>query len=65
MLRAFDAGNPSSVHAAARAPARSRRRAPRWPALVGAAPGSVFFVSGGTEANALAIGSAPSRASNG
>src|SRR6185436_4886889 len=53
VLRAFEtAGNPSSVHASGRA-ARDLVAA-----LVGVVPGSVTFVSGGTEANGLAIGSA-------
>lgn len=52
-------GNPSSVHASGRA-ARQTVEAARAKvaALVGVAPGSVTFVSGGTEANALAIESA-------
>jgi cysteine desulfurase len=60
VLRAFEtAGNPSSVHASGRA-ARDLVETARAQvaALVGVAPGSVTFVSGGTEANALAIGSA-------
>ena len=60
VLRAFDlAGNPSSVHASGRA-ARDLVETARGQvaALVGVVPGSVTFVSGGTEANALAIGSA-------
>ncbi len=60
VLRAFDAaGNPSSVHASGRA-ARDLVETARAQvaALVGVVPGSVTFVSGGTEANALAIGSA-------
>uniref|UniRef100_B0SXC9 Cysteine desulfurase n=1 Tax=Caulobacter sp. (strain K31) TaxID=366602 RepID=B0SXC9_CAUSK len=60
VLRAFDlGGNPSSVHASGRA-ARDLVETARTQvaALVGVAPGSVTFVSGGTEANALAIGSA-------
>ena len=60
VLRAFDlAGNPSSVHASGRA-ARDLVETARTQvaALVGVVPGSVTFVSGGTEANALAIGSA-------
>ncbi|MFT4253290.1 MAG: cysteine desulfurase family protein [Caulobacter sp.] len=60
MLRAFDlAGNPSSVHAAGRAArdlVESARKAVGE--LVGVVAGSVTFVSGGTEANALAIESA-------
>jgi cysteine desulfurase len=52
-------GNPSSVHAAGRA-ARALVEAARADvaALVGVVPGAVTFVSGGTEANALAIESA-------
>ncbi|MDQ0462900.1 cysteine desulfurase [Caulobacter ginsengisoli] len=52
-------GNPSSVHAAGRA-ARSAVETARAQVagLVGVVPGSVTFVSGGTEANALAIESA-------
>ena len=52
-------GNPSSVHAAGRA-ARQLVETARAEvaALVGAQPQSVVFVSGGTEANALAIESA-------
>ncbi len=52
-------GNPSSVHAAGRA-ARSLVETARANVgrLVGAGPESVVFVSGGTEANALAIESA-------
>ena len=60
VLRAFDlAGNPSSVHASGRA-ARDLVETARAQvaALAGVVPGSVTFVSGGTEANALAIGSA-------
>jgi cysteine desulfurase len=60
LLRAFEtAGNPSSVHASGRA-ARDLVETARAQvaALVGVVPGSVTFVSGGTEANALAIGSA-------
>lgn len=60
MARALEMGaNPSSVHAAGRA-ARQTVEAARAQvaALVGAVPGSVTFVSGGTEANALAIESA-------
>jgi cysteine desulfurase len=51
--------NPSSIHAAGRA-ARSAIEAARTSVagLVGAEPQSVTFVSGGTEANALAIESA-------
>jgi cysteine desulfurase len=60
VLRAFEtAGNPSSVHASGRA-ARDLVETARAQvaALVGVVAGSVTFVSGGTEANALAIGSA-------
>ncbi|MDR7114237.1 cysteine desulfurase family protein [Caulobacter sp. BE254] len=60
VLRAFEAaGNPSSVHASGRA-ARDIIETARAQvaALVGVVAGSVTFVSGGTEANALAIGSA-------
>jgi cysteine desulfurase len=60
VLRAFEAaGNPSSVHASGRA-ARDLVETARAQVadLVGVVPGSVTFVSGGTEANALAIGSA-------
>lgn len=60
VLRAFDlAGNPSSVHASGRAARDLVETARKQVAdLVGVVPGSVTFVSGGTEANALAIGSA-------
>ena len=60
VLRAFDlAGNPSSVHASGRAARDLVETARRQVAdLVGVVPGSVTFVSGGTEANALANGSA-------
>ncbi len=60
VLRAFDlAGNPSSVHAFGRA-ARDVVETARKQVgeLVGVVAGSVTFVSGGTEANALAIDSA-------
>ncbi|MDR6532682.1 cysteine desulfurase [Caulobacter rhizosphaerae] len=60
VLRAFEAaGNPSSVHASGRA-ARDIVETARAQvaALVGVVAGSVTFVSGGTEADALAIGSA-------
>jgi cysteine desulfurase len=52
-------GNPSSVHAAGRA-ARSLIETAREAvaALVGVKAGSITFLSGGTEANALAIESA-------
>ena len=51
------AGNPSSVHAAGRA-ARAAVEAARADvaALVGALPEEIVFTSGGTEANALALG---------
>jgi cysteine desulfurase len=50
------AGNPSSVHAEGRA-ARSviERARAEIAALVGAKPADVFFTSGGTEANMLAL----------
>ena len=50
------AGNPSSVHAEGRA-GRALIEAAREEvaALVGALPGNVFFTSGGTEANMLAL----------
>lgn len=53
-------GNPSSVHAAGRA-ARAVVETARAAVarLVGASADGVTFTSGGTEANALAIGSAP------
>ena len=60
VLRAFDlGGNPSSVHAGGRA-ARDLVETARvqLASLVEVVPGSVTFVSGGTESNALAIGSA-------
>lgn len=60
VLRAFEtAGNPSSVHAAGRA-ARDLVETARAQVagLAAVTPGSITFVSGGTEANALAIGSA-------
>ena len=60
VLRAFElAGNPSSVHAAGRA-ARDVVETARKQVgqLAGVVAGSVTFVSGGTEANALAIESA-------
>jgi len=52
-------GNPSSVHAAGRA-ARSRVEMARADvaALAGATPAAVTFVSGGAEANSLALESA-------
>lgn len=54
-----EGGNPSSVHTAGRA-ARARVEQARADvaALVGATPAAVTFVSGGTEADALAIESA-------
>ncbi|WP_165187300.1 cysteine desulfurase family protein [Caulobacter soli] len=60
VLRAFEAaGNPSSVHASGRAARDLVETARKQVAdLVGVVPGSVTFVSGGTESNALAIGSA-------
>ena len=49
-------GNPSSVHAEGRAARRLVERArEEVAALVGAQPGDVFFTSGGTEANMLAL----------
>jgi cysteine desulfurase len=60
VLAALEAvGNPSSVHAAGRA-ARQVLESARdaVAALVGVAPGSVTFTSGGTEASNLAIDSA-------
>jgi cysteine desulfurase len=50
-------GNPSSVHAFGRA-ARARVEAARrqLAGLVGADPAGIVFTSGGTEANALALG---------
>ena len=60
MARALEiGGNPSSVHAAGRA-ARAIVEGARSDVarLAGAKPESVVFVSGGTEANALAIESA-------
>jgi cysteine desulfurase len=60
VLRAFEtAGNPSSVHASGRATRDIVETArAQVAALVGVVAGSITFVSGGTEANALAIGSA-------
>lgn len=54
-----EGGNPSSIHADGRA-ARARVELARAEvaALVGGAPAAVTFVSGGTEADALAIESA-------
>jgi cysteine desulfurase len=52
-------GNPSSVHAAGRAArARIERARADVAALAGATPAAVTFVSGGAEANALALESA-------
>jgi cysteine desulfurase len=49
-------GNPSSVHAEGRAARRLIERArEQVAALVGAMPTNVFFTSGGTEANMLAL----------
>jgi cysteine desulfurase len=49
-------GNPSSVHAEGRAARRLVERAREQVAdWVGAMPGNVFFTSGGTEANMLAL----------
>jgi cysteine desulfurase len=49
-------GNPSSVHAEGRAARRLVEKArEQVAALVGAQPGNVFFTSGGTEANMLAL----------
>jgi cysteine desulfurase len=49
-------GNPSSVHAEGRVARRLIERAREEVAeLVGAQPGNVFFTSGGTEANMLAL----------
>ena len=49
-------GNPSSVHSAGRRARRAVEEArEEVAALVGATSGEVFFTSGGTEANALAI----------
>ena len=60
LLRALESpANPSSVHAAGRAARDVVERArSEVAALVGVPAGSVTFVSGGTEANALAIESA-------
>ena len=60
LLRALESpANPSSVHAAGRAARDLVERArAEVGALVGVPAGSVTFVSGGTEANALAIQSA-------
>ncbi|HSP93297.1 MAG TPA: cysteine desulfurase family protein [Thermoanaerobaculia bacterium] len=49
-------GNPSSVHAAGRRARRMIEEAREETALlIGASPGEIFFTSGGTEANAMAI----------
>src|SRR6266700_963689 len=49
-------GNPSSVHRWGRMARQSVERAREWvAALIGAAPEGVVFVSGGTEANHLAL----------
>src|SRR5437016_4946706 len=49
-------GNPSSVHSAGRGARRAIEEAREKVALlVGARPDEIFFTSGGTEANALAI----------
>ena len=49
-------GNPSSVHAEGRAARRLVEHArEQVAALVGAEPANVFFTSGGTEANMLAL----------
>ncbi|PHY21477.1 cysteine desulfurase family protein [Caulobacter sp. BP25] len=60
LLRALESpANPSSVHAAGRAARDVVERArAQVGAVVGVPAGSVTFVSGGTEANALAIESA-------
>jgi cysteine desulfurase len=60
VLAALDIGaNPSSTHAAGRAARAALERArAQVAALVAASPQSVTFVSGGVEANALAIESA-------
>ncbi len=57
MERALDlSGNPSSVHAEGRKARRAVEEAREQVALlVGARPEEVFFTSGGTEANAMAI----------
>ncbi|MFI4973365.1 MAG: cysteine desulfurase family protein [Caulobacterales bacterium] len=52
-------GNPSSVHAAGRAARQIMENArAQVAALAGVVPGSVTFLSGGTEANGMAIESA-------
>jgi len=49
-------GNPSSVHAEGRAARHLVEKArEQVAALIGAQPGNVFFTSGGTEANMLAL----------
>src|SRR5262249_6412376 len=49
-------GNPSSVHSAGREARRAIEQAREHVArLVGASPEEIFFTSGGTEANAMAI----------
>src|ERR1700679_471620 len=49
-------GNPSSIHAEGRAAPRVVENGPeQGSALTGARPGDVFFTSGGTEANGLAL----------
>ena len=49
-------GNPSSVHSDGRRARRAIEEAREEVArLVGARPGEIFFTSGGTEANALAV----------
>jgi cysteine desulfurase len=60
LLRALESpANPSSVHAAGRAARDVVERArAEVGALVGVPAGSITFVSGGTEANALAVESA-------
>jgi cysteine desulfurase len=57
VLRALDlTGNPSSVHAAGRATRAIVEEArEQVAAFAGAKPGEVIFVSGGSEANALAL----------
>jgi len=57
MRQAFSvSGNPSSVHAEGRAARRLVEQArEQVAALVGAQPHNVFFTSGGTEANMLAL----------
>src|ERR1700691_5521719 len=55
-------GNPSSVHRAGRAAKRFLEQArSQLAALAGALPEQVVFTSGGTEANALALGGFPAR----